>query len=116
MAHANTFSNYTSYGATAPVIMAVPFDRGVADNDNGNYYESRPLITTTTTTASTQSHNPQDAAPGFRDVGFAVAFWLHLVIMLYLGIAVAPAGYEQIPDFNWTVVENEIFNRTSLYV
>ena len=108
MAHANTFSNYTSYGATAPVIMAVPFDRGVADNDNGNYYESRPLITTTTTTASTQSHHPQDAAPGFRDVGFAVAFWLHLVIMLYLGIAVAPAGYEQIPDFNWTVVENEI--------
>ena len=116
MAHANTFSNYTSYGATAPVIMAVPFDRGVADNDNGNYYESRPLITTTTTTASTPSHHPQDVSPGFRDVGFAVAFWLHLVIMLYLGIAVAPAGYEQIPDFNWTVVENEIFNRTSLYV
>lgn len=88
MAHA-----IPSYGATAPVA-AVTIDGETNDED-------APLIV-----ASQQE--AEATGPVFRDVGFAILFWLHLVVMIYLGIAVAPAGYENWPEFNLTSIEEEI--------
>ena len=55
----------------------------------------------------TGDYDGKDGAPVFRDVPFALLFLIHFCIMLWLGIFVAPVGYEQL-DFNFTVIEDEI--------
>ena len=87
-----------SYGATtAPPAAVVTLD--------GGDEESEPLVVLPAYSATTTD---KEEGPVFRDVWFAVAFWLHLLVMLWLGIFVAPAGFQQIPDFNMTAMEDEI--------
>ena len=110
-----------NYGATVP-IMAVTYDhdprRATEYDDDTRYYDSyqaRPLIATGAASHNNNNRPSQDNdGPVFRDVGFAVAFYLHLLVMLYLGLAVAPAGYQSIPKstFNWTVIQDELRQQT----
>mmetsp|Transcript_8267 Transcript_8267/g.18671 ORF Transcript_8267/g.18671 Transcript_8267/m.18671 type:complete len:405 (+) Transcript_8267:95-1309(+) len=42
-------------------------------------------------------NNPDSAAtstPKWRDLPFAILFWVHLAVMIWLGVTVAPKGYE----------------------
>lgn len=56
----------------------------------------------------TDTPNPSDnEIPVFQDVFFAILFWVHLLFMVWLGVEVAPTGYEKI-DINWTMIEQKI--------
>jgi Plasma-membrane choline transporter len=45
----------------------------------------------------------------FRDWPFAVVFWIHIAVILYVGITYSSAGYSRVAqDFNWTQMEQQI--------
>jgi Plasma-membrane choline transporter len=77
-----------SYG-TEPVLVTID---ELVSTDN----EATPLVV---------SHDvDKDAMPVFRDVPFAILFLIHVAIMLWLGIAVAPKGYSVI-NINFDDIE-----------
>jgi len=88
-----------SYGATAPVAVVTMDGREDAPLIAAEDDASAPVLLLDTAAAD---------GPVYRDVWFAVLFWIHFAVMLYLGIAVAPAGYQRIPNFNLTSIEEEI--------
>lgn len=47
--------------------------------------------------------------PVFRDVPFAILFWIHLAVMFWMGESVAPQGYQELAKVNVTeAIEEEI--------
>lgn len=100
---------------SAPLLMATPlygteaetvtFDEGTAPAIIpatahvliGETNEDDPLLVRATASAdysAAQSDKPDE--PVYRDVPFAILFWLQLIVMLVLGIVVAPKGYSMI--------------------
>lgn len=45
--------------------------------------------------------------PQFQDIYFGVLFWIHAAVMLWLGLSVAPRGYEDM-NFDLASIEDEI--------
>jgi hypothetical protein len=45
--------------------------------------------------------------PQFQDMFFGVLFWLHIAVMLYLGLSVAPRGYSDM-KFDFASLEDEM--------
>jgi Plasma-membrane choline transporter len=88
-----------SYGTTAPHTVTMDDRQRPGD-------EVTPLIAVSE--VITGDYDAKEGDPVYRDVPFAVLFLIHLCIMLWLGIFVAPAGYEKLADFNFTSIENEI--------
>lgn len=90
------------YGsASAPPAETFPFNEDVATT------EATPLVFTDDGAPGhiykdTQSYD----GPAFRDVPFAVLFFIQITVMIWLGTYVAPAGFETI-QFNLTTIEAE---------
>lgn len=82
-----------------PIVSAQPAPETVVF-DGGDPDEMTPLM------ASVEV-GPMDSAPIYRDVPFAILFYIHLAIMLWLGIDIAPKGYDKI-DINYTAIEDEM--------
>jgi hypothetical protein len=87
----------TSYG-TVPATVSIDS-------------ETEPLrYETTSSLQSVPNAVPVvDVSPHWRDVGFAIAFWIHAALMIWMGVWLAPAGYENF-DFNFdlTAIEDEM--------
>ena len=68
--------------------------------------ETQPLVTAVTP-AVVVKDDKEDSTPHCRDVFFAILFWAHMIIMIWLGVWVAPAGYQNI-NIDWSSIEEEI--------
>jgi Plasma-membrane choline transporter len=91
----DAFRDVPSYGAVAVDEQTSPLFC-VADAVNSNCDDA----------------NAGGSEPIYQDVAFAVLFCLHLAVMLYLGIFVAPDGYTTLHEMNWTRVEDEMRSET----
>lgn len=106
----NVHSNVTT-SQDAPIIAAVLESYGT-EPENVVFDEA---------TATTAVHEvtplviPEDSAgkadldltPTYRDVPFAILFLAQIGVMLWLGVAIAPSGFDKM-DFNLTAIEDEI--------
>jgi hypothetical protein len=73
-----------SYGAAETVFI---------DND-----ETSPLVIT---------GDAEDSSPRCQDLAFAIVFWIHAVLMIWLGLFKAPKGFEDI-HFDFSSIEEEM--------
>jgi hypothetical protein len=87
----------TSYG-TEP--EHVRFDEATAPPAIG---EATPLVVP----ANSVGKADLGLVPTYRDVPFALLFLAQIGIMMWLGVAVAPRGYEEL-SFNVTAIEDEM--------
>lgn len=96
-----------SYGATAATAVAPPQAVTIDDHRRPGDELTSLIAVSDVITGDYYDEDKDGSAPVFRDVPFAILFLIHLAIMLWLGIFVAPAGYEKL-DFNFTTIEDEI--------
>lgn len=81
-----------SYGTDAENVVIDEGDPPVAE-------EMSPLVTTLDAN--------KDLTPTWRDFPFAVLFYVHFAVMLWLGLIIAPRGFDRI-EVNFTAIEDEI--------
>ena len=85
--------------------------RGAATNDPDGFEEDEgspslpPLVAETVAMIEVKDAVEADA-PVWRDVSFAILFYLHLAVVLYLGVYVAPDGYDRM-SLNFTFVTDD---------
>lgn len=94
-----------------------------SNNDNNNYQYNNGIIQSSTGTDDDDENLPsssfaaailenntnykQEEGPIFRDLPFAILFWIQFIIMIFLGVKIAPKGYASIQWEDW---ENAIKN------
>jgi Plasma-membrane choline transporter len=91
---------YHSVSQDAPIVNSVIPSYGTETvTIDEPYAEGTPLVVS--------ADIEKDFAPVCRDLPFAILFLMHLAIMIWLGIGVAPVGYSRL-DFNLSTIEEEI--------
>jgi hypothetical protein len=84
--------------STAPLMATTLQSYGAAERVTIDNDETTPLVV---------MGDAEDSSPRCQDSAFAIIFWIHAVIMIWLGLCKAPKGYEDI-HFDFSSIEEEM--------
>eukprot|EP00527_Entomoneis_sp_CCMP2396_P005832 CAMPEP_0198154448 /NCGR_PEP_ID=MMETSP1443-20131203/68592_1 /TAXON_ID=186043 /ORGANISM="Entomoneis sp., Strain CCMP2396" /LENGTH=586 /DNA_ID=CAMNT_0043821119 /DNA_START=83 /DNA_END=1843 /DNA_ORIENTATION=- len=88
-----------SYAEATPIVNATTFRNyggsdGVAIHNNAD--EADVVVVPLMNVVVDGPDSESAIAPKWRDLPFAILFWAHLAVMIWLGVSVAPKGFEMV--------------------
>jgi hypothetical protein len=101
----STAPESTTYRGHAYRGGAATNDPDGFDDDDDVSPSPPPLVAETVALIETKDTVEADA-PVWRDMSFAILFYVHLAVVLYLGVYVAPDGYDRM-TLNFTFVTDD---------